>query len=83
MSADRQAPFEPGVGLCSVCRHARRIESGRGSTFWLCERSFVDPRYPKYPPLPVRACAGYEVQAGGPLPNGDVGSSQDGGVSDI
>ena len=49
-------------GLCASCAHHRRIESDRGSVFWLCERSASDPRFPKYPPLPVRACAGYEPE---------------------
>ncbi|HSJ31160.1 MAG TPA: hypothetical protein VK933_06985 [Longimicrobiales bacterium] len=48
------------VGLCATCRHARIIESRRGSRFWLCSRSRVDARFPRYPPLPVVRCAGYE-----------------------
>ena len=48
------------VGLCADCRHARPVESSRGSRFWLCELSFSDPRFPKYPRLPVLRCAGYE-----------------------
>jgi hypothetical protein len=51
------------VGLCAACVHARRVTSGRGSTFWLCGRSATDPRYPKYPPLPVLRCAGHEPGA--------------------
>ena len=47
------------VGLCESCRHARRIESDRGSTFYLCELSSCDPRFPKYPALPVIQCLGY------------------------
>lgn len=47
-------------GLCSTCRHARVVESDRGSTFLLCRRSRTDDRYPRYPRLPVRACAGHE-----------------------
>lgn len=47
------------AGLCSTCIHARRIESDRGSTFWLCELSSTDPRFPKYPRLPVLSCSGY------------------------
>lgn len=50
------------VGLCAMCRHARRIQSAR-STFTMCTRGLTDPFYPKYPPLPVRVCAGVE-----PLP---------------
>jgi len=38
----------------------RRIVSDRGSVFYLCELSKVDPRYPKYPRLPVFTCKGYQ-----------------------
>ena len=55
--------MSPRVGLCATCVHARRIESSKGSEFWLCERAKTDPRYRKYPPLPVLACPGHE-----PLP---------------
>ena len=48
------------VGLCAACRHARIIESRRGSRFWLCARSRLDPRFPRYPPLPVIRCAGHD-----------------------
>ena len=48
------------VGLCAHCRFMRRIESDRGSIFYLCERSATDARFPKYPRLPVLQCVGYE-----------------------
>jgi hypothetical protein len=48
------------VGLCASCQHMRRIKSDRGSVFYLCELSKVDPRFPKYPRLPVLSCEGYE-----------------------
>jgi hypothetical protein len=48
------------VGLCVACVHARSVTSGRGSTFWLCGRSAEDPRFPKYPRLPVVRCVGFE-----------------------
>jgi hypothetical protein len=51
------------VGLCADCRHARRVESDRGSVFWRCELSVSDPSFPKYPRLPVRECRGYEAEA--------------------
>ncbi len=51
------------VGLCRACRHARRIESARGSTFWQCGRSAADARFPRYPRLPVAACDGFEAVA--------------------
>ena len=48
------------AGLCSHCLHARRIESARGSVFILCNLSLTDPRFPKYPRLPVLSCDGYK-----------------------
>jgi len=46
-------------GLCGSCQNARIIESKRGSQFYMCELSKTDPRFPKYPPLPVVSCTGY------------------------
>jgi hypothetical protein len=61
VDAERQKRGEnERVGLCAGCHHARRIQSDRGSIFFLCELSFVDPDFPKYPRLPVGACASYE-----------------------
>jgi hypothetical protein len=40
--------------------HMRLIKSDRGSVFYLCQRSATDSNFPKYPPLPVLQCAGYE-----------------------
>ena len=48
------------VGLCIACANARAIVSAKGSTFWLCKLSATDSRFKKYPPLPVRACPGYQ-----------------------
>jgi hypothetical protein len=50
------------VGLCADCAHSRRIESRRGSVFYLCELSATDPAFAKYPRLPVIKCSGYEKQ---------------------
>ncbi len=50
----------PAPGLCGVCRHTRVITTVRGSRFRLCERSVTDPRYARYPALPVLACQGFE-----------------------
>jgi hypothetical protein len=47
------------AGLCAMCVHAKVITSSRGSVFYLCELSFTDPRFPRYPALPVLACPGY------------------------
>ena len=50
-------------GLCSDCVHARRIESERGSVFWMCQLSARDPDFPKYPRLPVLSCVGYSPKS--------------------
>jgi hypothetical protein len=36
------------------------VETRRGSTFVLCRRSEGDPRFARYPALPMLACAGFE-----------------------
>jgi hypothetical protein len=36
------------------------VDTARGSRFVLCERSRIDPRFPRYPTLPVVGCAGFE-----------------------
>ncbi len=46
--------------LCSTCSHVRKVVSGTGSKFLLCELSQTDKRFPKYPPQPVARCDGYE-----------------------
>lgn len=57
-------------GLCGDCAHARLIDSGR-STFYLCQRSQTDPRFHRYPLLPVRACPGYQAPDPPPGPGPD------------
>jgi hypothetical protein len=55
------APAEdPSVGLCACCACAERVRSARGSVFWRCRRADSDPRFRRYPPLPVASCPGYE-----------------------
>lgn len=56
-------PVRPHAGLCDSCAWQRVVVSGRGSAFSLCRRAAADPRFPKYPALPVRACAGHEAEA--------------------
>ncbi len=53
-------PKNAQTGLCSDCFHARSIESANGSFFILCNLSLTDPRFPKYPRLPVLSCEGYK-----------------------
>jgi len=52
------------VGLCADCVHARRIESSRGSIFYMCLRAEHEPEFRKYPTLPVRTCGGHERAEG-------------------
>ena len=52
------------AGLCGRCSHQRVIRNTRGSSFSMCERYRSDSRYPKYPPLPVVKCPGFEEEAG-------------------
>jgi hypothetical protein len=60
---ERESKKSDTVGLCSTCRHSQVIESSKGSVFWLCELSKTDPRFPKYPRLPVLSCTGYQRAA--------------------
>jgi hypothetical protein len=47
------------IGLCAACGHAQVVTSARGSTFYLCRLSEVDPGFARYPVLPVTSCPGY------------------------
>ena len=66
-SGPRKEPLIPEsqVGLCAHCRHARIVTTPR-SRFWLCARSAFDPRYVRYPRLPMLECPGHE--RGEPIP---------------
>lgn len=50
------------AGECAACAHAHVTHNARGSEFWRCRRADQDPRYLKYPPLPVQVCAGFEAK---------------------
>lgn len=68
---------DPEVGLCATCRHVRRAGNRRGSVFYRCARAEHDPRFRKYPPLPVLRCAGHEPEGDGHAPEareGDPGA---------
>ena len=66
----------PKAGLCDTCRHQRLVPNTRGSTFSLCERSRDDSSYPRYPRLPVLACAGFQERA--PASAGSASRGPDG-----
>ena len=73
MTADQESvqdtqPSAP-AGLCARCVHARVVTSGKGSTFLLCGKSATDPRFAKYPRLPVLRCAGFVAVAARPQGN--------------
>ena len=45
-------------GLCATCAHLLLASSGR-SVFVRCGLAQSDPRFPRYPALPVRTCLGF------------------------
>ena len=47
------------VGLCVNCSYGRVVTGKNEVTYYLCERSFFDAGFPKYPRLPVLRCSGY------------------------
>jgi hypothetical protein len=59
MMNDSPRSGQAEAGLCARCAHVQVITSARGSTFYLCRLSAVDPRFPKYPRIPVLACTGF------------------------
>ncbi|MFN8586607.1 MAG: hypothetical protein U0704_02310 [Candidatus Eisenbacteria bacterium] len=58
-------------GLCATCAHVRLVTTPR-SEFVLCERSKLDPAYPRYPRLPVLACPGWEPAPKHETPPGEA-----------
>lgn len=42
-----------------MCAHQRVIRTTRGSSFSMCTLAKTDPRFPKYPRIPVAACDGF------------------------
>ena len=51
------------AALCDSCKHQKAVRNTRGSEFSMCELSKTDPRFPKYPRLPVKSCSGYSALA--------------------
>ena len=47
------------AGLCASCTHVKIIANDRGSRFYMCQLSLSDPRFRRYPSLPVLECPGY------------------------
>jgi len=55
-SALRRLPLHPG--LCATCVYLE-LHASRRSVFVRCGLADKDPAFPRYPRLPVRACAGF------------------------
>lgn len=53
-----EALAAPRSGLCATCRHSAIVRSQR-SAFVRCALADRDPRYERYPALPVQACRGF------------------------
>ena len=51
------------ISLCQTCLNVRKVVSGTGSEFLLCQLSQTDKRLPKYPPQPIVRCDVYEPQS--------------------
>ena len=52
LAAPRRPSSVP-AGLCALCAHQKLVRTGRGSVFSMCLRARTDPRFAKYPQLPV------------------------------
>jgi hypothetical protein len=69
VSAGEVRDRETEVGLCAACRFGHPQPTARGAVFWRCRRAERDARFRRYPPLPVRECAGFDpVSAAGGEP---------------
>jgi hypothetical protein len=60
-SALERLPADPG--LCARCVHLE-LQASKRSVFVRCGLSDTDARFPRYPRLPVFACAGYRPEEG-------------------
>lgn len=77
-SGSGSGPESAKIGLCADCGNVKRMQSARGSVFYLCQLSAQDPSFSKYPRLPVTRCSGYvpasscgrPAKAGPPDPEG-------------
>jgi hypothetical protein len=52
------ARLSASPGLCATCEHLR-LAASRRSVFLRCGLADEDPRFLKYPPLPVVVCPGW------------------------
>jgi hypothetical protein len=61
---DQGASIDEAAGLCATCAHVETIRSDRSSIYYRCLLSDRDPRFVKYPRLPVLVCPGYASAPG-------------------
>lgn len=62
------------IGLCAACQHVKPVRSAKGSLFVLCDYAKIDPRFPKYPTLPVLRCPAFQPHS--PAAETDPSESQ-------
>lgn len=62
-SREDRAAIAGFAGLCTLCAHLQVLRSRR-STFVRCALHDRDPRFPRYPVLPVARCGGFSPTAG-------------------
>ena len=67
------SPSDPGTervaaGGCVSCVYARLIRAKANDVYYFCERSVNDPRYARYPRLPMLTCEGHTDRAESGLP---------------
>ena len=61
MHSDRRGQ---AAGLCDRCDWHRWLDNDRGSRFLRCGLSDTDPRFSRFPTLPVLVCPGFTDKAG-------------------
>ncbi|HKC26613.1 MAG TPA: hypothetical protein VKB75_01255, partial [Jatrophihabitans sp.] len=59
------ATLPANAGLCGQCVHALLRPTNRGTVYLRCGLAATDPRFPKYPRLPMLECAGFTVMSTG------------------
>ena len=60
LSAEIEDQLRQHAGLCAGCRHAKRLATKTGAPIFQCARAANEPRYAKFPRLPVSSCVGFE-----------------------
>ena len=50
------------AGLCGSCRHALLRPTQKDTVYLRCGLAATDPRYAKYPQLPVLRCPGHRPE---------------------